>query len=249
MLSMIIIIPCFNEADRLATPPFLTFIENVAGVDLLFVDDGSTDSTPQLLDTLEDKGARRISSLRLQQNQGKAEAVRRGALQAMTKSCRYIGYWDADLATPLTVIPQFLHCFQEDRQRKIICGSRIKRMGARIDRHWYRHYPGRVIATVVSMILGLPFYDTQCGAKLIDRTLAEQIFAKPFLSPWLFDVELVARIVEIYGAQEAAKRIFELPLDSWSDIGKSKIPLSYLPKVPYELIKIYRNYRRSDGRH
>jgi dolichyl-phosphate beta-glucosyltransferase len=107
-----------------------------------------------------------------------------------------------------------------------------------INRHWHRHYPGRIIATIISMISGLPFYDTGCGAKLIERTLAEQLFAKPFISPWLFDVKLITRIVQTFGKQEAGNIILELPLDSWPDIGDLKISLNYPPKVPYELIRI-----------
>lgn len=246
---MIIIIPCFNEADRLNADRFSTFIEDCREVELLFINDGCTDNTAGLIKAIEDKAPEQIFSLHLEKNQGKAEAVRQGVLHALSRPCQYIGYWDADLATPLSAIPQFRQCFEQNPQRKIICGARVKRMGAQINRHWYRHYPGRLIATIISMILGLPFYDTQCGAKLIERTLAEQIFAKPFISPWLFDVELIARIVQTFGSQEAGNMILELPLDSWSDIGDSKIPLSYLPKVPYELVRIYQNYRHTKTRH
>ena len=172
----------------------------------------------------------------------------KNVLLALNRPCQYIGYWDADLATPLSAVPQFMECFRRNPERKIICGARVQRMKAEIHRHWYRHYPGRVIATIISMILGLPIYDTQCGAKLIERTLAEKVFSEPFISSWLFDVELIARVVETFGKQEARKRIFELPLESRSDIGTLKIPLSYLPKVPYELIKIYRHFRQPNGR-
>ena len=245
---IIIIIPCFNEADRLEIAPFLSFIEAYQEVELLFVNDGSTDNTTGVINTLENEAPGRIFSLNLHENQGKAEAVRQGVLHALKKPCQYIGYWDADLATPLSAVPQFMECLRHDPERKIICGARVQRMGAEINRHWYRHYPGRVIASIISMIIGLPIYDTQCGAKLIERKLAERVFTEPFISTWLFDVELIARVVETFGKQEARKRILELPLERWSDIGASKIRLSYLPKVPYELIQIYRNYRQTNGR-
>ncbi len=246
---MIIIIPCFNEAERLKVDPFLAFAEESREVKLLFINDGSTDNTADLIKAAEDKAPKQIFSLHLKKNQGKAEAVRHGVLQALERPCEYIGYWDADLATPLSAIPQFMKCFAQDPERKLVCGARVKRMGAQISRHWYRHYPGRVIATIISMILDLPFYDTQCGAKIMERTLAEQICTKPFISPWLFDVELIAGIVQTFGRQEAEKKILELPLESWTDIGDSKISLSYLPKVPYELLKIYRMYRHTRTRH
>lgn len=236
-----IIIPCFNEAERLNSTQFLDFIEDNQGVQFFFVNDGSTDNTKQLIDDLQNQAPGQISSLHCSKNKGKAEAVRQGILQAVNTSVHYVGYWDADLATPLSAIPRFLNCFKD--QRKMICGARVQRMGADIDRHWYRHYPGRIIATIVSTILGLPFYDTQCGAKIIERTLAEQIFSKPFISPWLFDVELIARIINKYGPEQARSMIFELPLENWTDIGDSKISMAYIPKIPIELLKIYTHYR------
>lgn len=60
--------------------------------------------------------------------------------------------------------------------------------------------------------------------------------------------ELIASVIEMSGKQQASKRILELPPESWSDIGEAKIPLSDLPKVPYELNQIYRNYRQTNGR-
>ncbi len=246
---MIIVVPCYNEANRLDVDSFIRFFRDEQDVELLFVNDGSSDNTADVLTAIEEEIPNRAFTLHLSQNKGKAEAVRQGILHALQKPCQYIGYWDADLATPLSAIPQFVECFSQNQNRKLICGSRIRRMGAHIERHWYRHYPGRIIATIISLILGLPFYDTQCGAKLIDRSLAEEIVSAPFISSWLFDVEVIARIVNLYGKRQATKLIFELPLDSWSDIGASKVSLGYLPRIPYELFLIYRTYRNIGTSH
>jgi hypothetical protein len=126
----------------------------------------------------------------------------------------------------------------------MIFGSRIQRLGADIKRHWYRHYPGRIIAFWINAIIKLPVHDTQCGAKLIEANLARQIFAEPFISSWLFDVELFARIIALYGRQQASQMIYEIPLQRWTDVGDSKISAGYLPKIPVELAKIYWKYRK-----
>ena len=248
VVSMILIIPCFNEADRLNIDSFRQFSRQHQDVELLFVNDGSTDATAQVLASLAESNPSRINCLHLPHNKGKAEAVRHGVMTVKTNT-QMIGYWDADLATPLSALTQFAQIINEDPERRMVCGARVQRMGARIQRHWYRHYPGRIIATIVSIILDLPIYDTQCGAKLFDYTLARQLFEEPFISPWLFDVELIARIVVLYGKQDASRMIFELPLECWTDRGHSKIALSYLPKIPFELFKIYQKYRIVGNEH
>lgn len=239
-----IIVPCFNEAARLNTSEFLTFLKAEEDTNFLFVDDGSTDSTRKTLQQLAVKQPDRVSYTCLKHNRGKAEAVRQGILLALEGDDNFIGFWDADLATPLSEIPRLTNQLQTTPQLKLVCGARIKKLGAVIDRRRYRHYFGRIIATLISYILRLPVYDTQCGAKLFDRSLVQQIFKEPFISPWLFDVELFARIIGLVGRAKASKIIYELPLLSWKDIGESKIKLRYLPKIPLELARINFRYRR-----
>ncbi len=226
--------------------PFIFFAKQNRETVFLFVDDGSSDNTSQIINESAEKEENRISLLALAKNCGKGEAVRQGVLHLATntqKQSNFIGYWDADLSTPLSAIPEFEACFQEKPGKELVCGTRIKKIGSHIERKWYRHAPGRIIATVVSALLGLPFYDTQCGAKLFRRELAVHIFSRPFFSSWLFDVEIIARIIELKGKQKAEKIMFELPLSRWTDVPGSKIPFLYLPKIPIELAQIYFAYR------
>jgi dolichyl-phosphate beta-glucosyltransferase len=241
--TITIIIPCYNESSRLQSSAFLSYLEENSETHFLFVDDGSTDGTVHLLKQLKEEAPKQISYIVLPQNSGKAEAVRQGIVAAMKTSVEFVGFWDADLATPLSEIAKFSSLLVNDQQKMMICGSRIKRLGACIERHWYRHYLGRIIATLVSNVLQLPTYDTQCGAKLFRRELATKIFPQPFLSRWLFDVELIARTIGFVGRDEAAKIIYELPITFWRDVGASKISISYLPKIPFEITRIYIHYR------
>ncbi|RZW25493.1 MAG: glycosyltransferase [Desulfobulbaceae bacterium] len=238
-----IVIPCFNEAHRLSPGPFVSFLGGSADLFFIFVDDGSTDQTAVKLEQIDAQTGAKSRVLHLGTNQGKAEAVRQGILLALEDEPDHVGYWDGDLATPLSEIPSFIE-YSNDPTRKMLFGSRIQRLGAEIERHWYRHYPGRVIAFWINAILKLPVHDTQCGAKLIKTDLARQIFAEPFISSWLFDVELFARIIGLFGRRQAAGMIYEIPLQRWADVGESKISLAYLPKIPVELFRIYRKYRK-----
>ncbi len=239
-----LIIPCYNEADRLDQASFVEFSRQNPDTSLLFVNDGSTDATAVMIASMIMQAGPRMQLLDLPENVGKAEAVRAGVLLTLKEnSPEYIGYWDADLATPLDAVHDLRRAAARVPAPRFICGSRVRRMGARIERQCLRHYSGRVIATAASTILDLPFYDSQCGAKLIEKDLAALIFRQPFISRWLFDLELIARIIEAFGHPEACRTILEVPLREWKDIGESKIRLSYLPRIPYELYLIRQAYR------
>lgn len=173
-------------------------------------------------------------------NQGKAEAIRLGMLTIFKNyNFDYIGYFDADLATPLSMI-LILENELNNSNYKIAIGSRLKRLGAEVNRSKYRHFFGRIFATIADNILKLGVYDTQCGAKLIEYNIAKTIFEAPFISKWLFDIELIARILDNY--QDGAKMIVEVPVNKWTEIAGSKIKFSEIFCFPYELLKIKNCY-------
>jgi glycosyltransferase involved in cell wall biosynthesis len=235
-----IVVPCFNEERRLPVDAF----RNFKSVDFLFVNDGSRDGTLRLLESLRDSDASRFSILNLEKNSGKAEAVRRGILAAMERSADLVGFWDADLATPLTEIPLFLDVFESRPEIEMVFGARVRLLGRQISRRESRHYFGRVGATLISRTLGLAVYDTQCGAKLFrtDDGMRD-IFAKPFLSRWIFDVEIIARYVKRRGRDAAAKSIYELPVREWHDVKGSKVKSRDFLRALRDLWKIHRVYR------
>jgi glycosyltransferase involved in cell wall biosynthesis len=235
-----VVVPCYNEAKRLDGDAFLDFLERVPGVDACFVDDGSGDGTLPLLRRLEEQMPGRVEVLHLAVNGGKAEAVRAGILHVVG---RYgaVGFMDADLATPLEEILRLA----ETRERTgvpAVIGSRVRRLGVHIDRKVLRHYTGRFFAAVVSLLFRLNSYDTQCGAKVFDAQVAGEIFADAFLSKWLFDVELLLRLRRM--PDGVLERTREVPLNEWYERSGSKIKPSYLFRVPVELFKIWRRYRK-----
>jgi len=218
-----IIVPCYNEANRLDNAAFAQFFVNESQTQILFVDDGSRDNTVERLNDLQQKFPEKLEVLSLPTNQGKAEAVRRGMLQAMDQSCDFVGYWDADLATPLWEIPRFVTLLESRPEFDLAIGSRVQLLGRKIQRDTTRHYLGRIFATVASLVLGLPDYDTQCGAKLFRHTSeSKQLFAKPFSSRWVFDVELIHRFTQL-PSQVDKQGIVEVPLEQWIDIAGSKL--------------------------
>jgi len=244
--KILIVVPCFNEASRLSVEAYRQFLSANERFGFLFVNDGSTDGTREVLESLKTHSPGRVEVLHLKPNRGKAEAVRAGMLKGMEDKPDFIGFWDADLATPLEVLPYFMDRFDGKPERLMVFGSRVKLLGHDIRRQPLRHYLGRVFATFASAVLGLPVYDTQCGAKIfrVQGPLARMI-EKPFLSRWIFDVELIARFLEIQrpSLPEAEQMIYELALPAWYDVAGSKVKPADFFKAIGELWRIRCAYR------
>ena len=242
----IVVVPCYNEAQRLDLTAFDDFLSRVAGISLLLVDDGSADDTPLIVEQLRQRYSRQVATLRLGSNVGKAEAVRRGVQLAFRRRPAMVGYWDADLATPLETIPRFQALLRERPELALVMGSRVALLGRQICRRWTRHLLGRGFATAASLVLGLPVYDTQCGAKLFRVTPQTiELFQRPFCSRWVFDVELLARMV--VSAQHGALRpahelIYEYPLDEWRDVHGSRLTMFDFLVAAIDLAAICRRY-------
>jgi glycosyltransferase involved in cell wall biosynthesis len=244
MPRTVIVVPCYNEAARLDKEAVRAFLREEAAIGLCLVDDGSTDGTRAILEGIAAGEPGRLEVLPLDENGGKAEAVRRGALHVVgNPGVSYVGYWDADLATPLGDVPAFVSILDDRPEVVLVSGARIRRLGVHIDRRGVRHILGRVFATCASLALGLPVYDTQCGAKLLRADIARAVFVEPFLSRWLFDVELFARVRGMVGREACERRVVELPLARWVDVGGSKLRLRHWVRAPLDLLRIYLRYR------
>lgn len=239
MQKTCIVVPCYNEEKRLDSNEFILFVESNNNVDFLFVNDGSNDDTISVLKKIREGNEERIIIHDLVINTGKAEAVRLGVLKALSfERYDFVGFLDADLATPLSEIVYFL---QNKRDAKIVMGSRMKRLGVKVERKAMRHILGRIFSTLASIILKLPVYDTQCGAKIFDKELVF-LFEEKFITKWLFDIELIARFRNKFGVDFSVTNIIEMPVNEWVEKGGSKLKIKHMLLVPFELINIYRKY-------
>jgi dolichyl-phosphate beta-glucosyltransferase len=240
----LIVVPCYNESRRLDVAAIDRFVGAHPTVRFLFVDDGSKDATPGVLEGLASRHPGLVSWKRLARNSGKAEAVRQGVVAGLAEAPALVAYWDADFATPLDVIDDFVEAFRRDPGLLGVFGSRVRRLGADIDRKPFRHYAGRVFATFASMVLGIAVYDTQCGAKMF-RSGDElaRAFAEPFDSEWIFDVEVLARLKRILAPAPLAPRLYEFPLGAWHDVAGSKLTTARGAAAFVDLWRIWRKYR------
>jgi glycosyltransferase involved in cell wall biosynthesis len=241
-----LVVPCYNEEKRLDAAALRGATLPGHELELILVDDGSRDDTRRILEAIaRDRPGTHV--LALEKNSGKAEAVRRGVLDALWRKPAAVGFWDADLATPLAELPAFVAVLDQHPQVDVVIGSRVKLMGRVIERQTWRHYAGRLFATAASLALDLPVYDTQCGAKLFRATpLLARVFERPFLARWVFDVEIIARFLayDPLGAQRFADSLVELPLQTWIDVRGSKLKTSDFARAAMDLAMIRRTYPR-----
>jgi glycosyltransferase involved in cell wall biosynthesis len=236
-----IVIPCYNEATKLKSSHFTAYLRNNPRVRLVFVNDGSKDGTLDALKSIQHEMPDQISIVDLAKNVGKGEAVRAGVLYTLdTDICDAIAYLDADLAVTLEECDTISGALNNDVS--FCFGSRILRIGSVIERKPSRFIIGRAVATVISQILRLKVYDTQCGCKLFRRELAKQIFKEPFISRWLFDVEIFFRILQLHGREDGIRKMLEIPLNQWIDQGDSKVRPTYFFRMMVDLVKIRNRY-------
>lgn len=230
--QILLIIPCYNEESRLQLDSF----RNASGdIHFLFADDGSKDKTPEILDNLKKENSK-FFVFHAPHNLGKANVIQAAFQyadkQGLTQKYQWIGFWDADLATPLIAVDQMIKYqeFYPDQRIESLWGSRNSRLGSNIKRQMHRHYLGRIFVTVTSVLLGVKAYDSQCGAKLFRSSVAGIAFKDPFISRWIFDIEILLRL--------KGKFIVEFPLLSWEDVPGSKV------KVFKEIFRVLGDIRK-----
>ena len=241
-MSLNIIIPCYNESMRLPFNKYLDFLKLNKQVKIIFVDDGSTDNTKNIVNKLSDKFPKQIKILSYKKNKGKGNAVRDGFLYAVRqKMSGNLAYLDADLSTSLEECELLSKKIND--KIKFVFGSRISKSNNIIKRKFHRFIIGRSIATIISSIIGVSIYDTQCGCKIMDQKLVKMSFEKAFLSRWLFDVEIFLRLINFYGKDKFLEISREVPLKSWIDTEDSRVKFIHAPRIILDLLIIKKSYK------
>lgn len=238
-----VVIPCYNEENRLLSKKFLNFVETNSGYHLCFVNDGSKDNTLQILHELQNGREDYISVYNCAHNGGKAEAVRQGMLyMAKKQDLDFIGFLDADLSTDLKDFDDLVKTI-EHSDFKIVSGSRIARMGANITKESARKIISVTINYIIRKILKMDFKDTQCGAKIFQRDIINVAFAEKFVTKWIFDIEIFKRVTYKFGLENAKTMICEQPLKRWIHADGSKLSMKDSFKIIIQLGQIAWVYR------
>lgn len=238
-----VVIPCYNEEERLSSDEFKEFAHKNLGYHLCFVNDGSSDNTLEVLEELKSSNPNQISVYDCEKNGGKAEAVRQGMLHlAKDPQLDYIGFLDADLSTDFRDFHDLVETL-ENSDFKIVSGSRMARMGADITKESARKIISMTINLIIRNILKMPFNDTQCGAKIMRKEIIPLLFTKPFITKWIFDVEIFIRMRKHYGKAKVQQYICEQPLKRWIHADGSKLSMKDSVKIVGQLAQIAFTYR------
>jgi glycosyltransferase involved in cell wall biosynthesis len=238
-----IVVPCYNEEKRFPFSEFLLFAKKNPEVLLCFVNDGSKDKTLAVLLGIQSECPSSICVYSLKQNAGKSEAVRQGMLYVYKSfNIDSLGFLDADLATKPEEWLKMAEYRDENSQYAAIVGSRIQRLGAKINRNNSRSLFSTIVKMFISFILNAKFQDSQCGAKIFDRALVPYLFNRSFMTPWLFDVEIFLRLQNKFGKTTLQNGVLEYPLMHWNEVGDSRLKLKDTIKIPIQLLKLYYNY-------
>lgn len=235
-----IIVPCFNEESRICTTSFIDFANGNPHISFIFVNDGSTDKTMDVLRHMNSHSAK-CSYIDLPENQGKASAVRVGMLHAHEQGFSQMGYLDADLTIPLQTAGQMIETLKE-KQVEFVFASRTKRFKKQKGQNIFRQTIGHSFSLLSRTAIQLPVKDTQCGAKFFNSASVPVLFNAKFISKWIFDVEIFFRFKDHF-SENAHHYFFEYPLDHWIDNNDSKVRFKDYLKVPYNLLSIFLHYK------
>lgn len=229
-LSVSIVLPAYNEAERIATTleKVMAYAEQRGwNTEVIVVNDGSTDDTAAIVRRCADCHP----SLRLVENpgnRGKGYSVRNGMLQARGD---ILLFSDADLSSPIDEADKLFEAIQSGAD--VAIGSRWIDADLQVRRQpMHRQLFGRMFNLALRSILGLNFKDTQCGFKAFSRRAADAVFPQQQIERWGFDPEL------LYIAKRARLQIKEVPV-AWSHREGTRInPIRDGLKMVLELFKI-----------
>lgn len=193
MVFLSIVVPAYNEQNRL--PRTLEQITSyLAGsrplarssnTEIIVVDDGSRDDTAKVAEGFA-KLHSNVRVLRNPGNRGKGYSVRHGMLEAKGE---WVLFSDADLSAPIEEIEKLFRAIEE-HDASVAIGSRaLDRSLIGVHQSWFRENAGRLFNLFMRMLVGLPFWDTQCGFKLFRRDASQDVFSRQKIDGFGFDVE------------------------------------------------------------
>jgi dolichyl-phosphate beta-glucosyltransferase len=217
--TLSVVIPAYNEASRLpaSLKRLRDFARSFPSLEVLVVDDGSRDATAEIAEQIGRDWSPEGPVLRVLRNpgnRGKGWSVRHGMLEAAGE---WLLFTDADLSTPIEEVFTLLDKAREGFD--VVIGSRALRPDlVGVHQSILREKAGQFFNLVMRVATGLPFRDTQCGFKLVNREAAKDIFSRQRIEGFGFDVEV------LYLARKLGFRAAELAV-RWNNAEGTKVSM------------------------
>ena len=226
-MDLSFIIPAYNEAERIGRSlekAIAWFSERDFTWEIIVVDDGSADNTPEIVETFAGRGVRLLRQI---SNKGKGAAVRRGMLES---NGTYRIFSDADFSTPVHETgPALEHLKTHD----VAIGSRaVDRSTVKVHQPWYRETMGKIFNLLVQAIAVSGIKDTQCGFKGFRAEVAREVFSRTKIDGFSFDVEA------LFIARKLGFSIKEFPVEWHNDARSTLNPITDSFNMFRELLKI-----------
>ncbi|MEN3940954.1 glycosyltransferase [Prosthecobacter sp. SYSU 5D2] len=223
MMKLHLVVPCYRESGRIGSflPELCEEMQRLGDVVVMVVEDGS-DAEEQgimrdLISVWRSEYPCLGQPLMLDKNLGKGGAVYAGWARA--EEAGLLGFVDADGATPAREVARLIRLARSaEHAGQALFASRVKLLGRRVERLLKRHLLGRIYATLVSELLDIGVYDSQCGLKLVPAPAYEKISAGLQIKGFAFDAELLAALLD------GGCKVVEVPVD-WSEIPGGKVHL------------------------
>lgn len=206
-----VVIPAYNESERVVPTigAIATYMSSRGeSWELIVVDDGSSDDTVEIVQSLELANLRLIEA---KQNGGKGKAVRQGMLAARGEVRLFA---DADQSTPIEQFDKLAAKLQEGYD--VAVGSRAADGSQEAAKSPLRRLLSGGLRTVVRAVFSIGVRDTQCGFKMFTADAAEDLFRRQAIDGFSFDLEV------LYLAEKFGYRIAEVPVE-WIDAPGSTV--------------------------
>ena len=212
-MELSVVVPCFNEAARL--PLSLEQAEAYLGLqgpafELLLVDDGSSDRTPELIREAASKN-KHVHAVLLPANRGKGRAVAEGVARSRGG---LVLISDADFSAPIQEMPKLEAAIAAGAD--VAIGSRAKRGAREVDQPLHRRLMGKSFNLLVQGLLLPGVWDTQCGFKLFRGDVARDLFGRLRTEGFAYDVEILVL------ARRSGYKISEVPV-RWINSSTSRV--------------------------
>ena len=237
--NALLVVPAFNEEKRLHPTNFLRLCRENE-LDILFIDDGSTDQTVEILKSLSSTSPN-IKFLSLEYNSGKSNAIWFGFRNGAELGYRYVGFVDSDSSCCNNDIINGLGLILSDPDLSVVSGARVLLAGSNIQRSNFRKWISRIMATVLSIITKTDFYDPQSPCKWyrVDDQF-KAVLGKNPQTKWFGELELVINLIRLRPLRSFPLKIQEFALSEWSEVANSKLTILHFPSVIKQLYTLLR---------